>query len=73
VFINGLSHTIKTILGAAYNPGVVSGLLIFIPLGAAMLIYLKRRMRGRRYYGAMLVGAAIHGVISLLALSGGSI
>jgi hypothetical protein len=72
-FVNGLTHTITAVSRVEYNPGLVSGLLIFIPLGAAILIYLKRRMRGRRYFGAVLAGAAIHAVISLLALSGGHI
>jgi hypothetical protein len=73
VFINGILHTVSTVLRSEYNPGVISGLLIFIPLGAAILIYMKRRMRARRYYGALMVGVGIHAVISLLAVSGGKV
>jgi hypothetical protein len=69
-FINGLSHTINALLRAEYNPGLVSGLLLFIPLGALMLARLKGRMRGRRYFGAALTGAAINGVVLWLALGG---
>jgi hypothetical protein len=71
VLINGLSHTIITVLRTQYNPGFVSGLLIFIPLGTATLLLMKRSMRARRYFGALAVGVAIHACISLLALSGG--
>jgi hypothetical protein len=71
VAANGLSHTINSVIRAQYNPGLISGLLIFIPLGMATLVYLKRRMQGRRYFVALLVGIAIQGVVSLLAQSGG--
>lgn len=71
IFLNGLSHAIITLLSAEYNPGFATGLLIFIPGGAAILIYLKSRMRGPRYVGALAVGLCIHGVISLLAVTGG--
>jgi Protein of unknown function with HXXEE motif len=74
VLINGLSHTVASLVRVEYNPGFVTGLLLFIPLGAATLAYMKRRrMRGRRYAGALIVGAAIHGVIFLLTASGGNI
>jgi Protein of unknown function with HXXEE motif len=72
LLINGLLHTAGAVSGAEYNPGLVSGLLLFIPLGAATLVRLKKNMRGPRYFGAMLVGIVVHAVISLLTLSGGN-
>ena len=72
VLINGFSHTINSIVTAEYNPGVVSGLLIWIPFGAVVLFRLKKRMRARRYWTALAVGVAIHGVVTLLALTGGN-
>src|SRR5215213_5480839 len=63
LLINGLSHTINAIARAEYNPGLVSGLLIFIPLGVLVLARLKGKMRGRRYFGALLVGALVNGVV----------
>ena len=68
--VNGLSHTINAVARAEYNPGLVSGLLLFIPLGALTLARLKGKMRGRRYFGALLVGALISGVVLWLALGG---
>ncbi|HEX8773907.1 MAG TPA: HXXEE domain-containing protein [Pyrinomonadaceae bacterium] len=70
LLINGLSHTINALARAEYNPGLVSGLLIFIPFGAVVLARLKGRMRARRYYGALLVGALISGVVLWLAMGG---
>jgi Protein of unknown function with HXXEE motif len=72
ILINGLSHTATALLRVEYNPGLATGLLVFIPLGAMILIYLSRRMRMRRYLGALAVGACIHGIIFLLAATGGN-
>jgi hypothetical protein len=68
---NGVSHTITAVAKSSYNPGVVTGLLFFIPLGAAGLYLLKKSMSRSRYLTAMAVGVAIQGVVSQLALSGG--
>jgi hypothetical protein len=68
---NGVSHTITAVAKSSYNPGVVTGLLLFIPLGAAGLYLLKKSMSRSRYLTAMAVGVAIQGAVSLLALSGG--
>ena len=70
-FINAVAHTISTLVMAEYNPGLITGLLIFMPLGVFTLLRLSSRMRARRYLTAMAIGIAIHGVISLLALRGG--
>ena len=70
VSINGLTHTASSVFKAEYNPGLISGVLIFIPLGVVTLLGLRRAMRRRRYYAALAAGIAIHGVISLLARGG---
>jgi hypothetical protein len=70
LLINGLSHTINAVARAEYNPGLVTGSLIFIPLGVIVLARLKGRMRGRRYFGALLVGVLVNGVVLWLASGG---
>jgi hypothetical protein len=72
VLINGLSHTVSSLAMAGYNPGLITGLLLFIPLGAITLIRLKTRMNVLRYCIAMVVGIAVHGIVSLLARRGSS-
>lgn len=69
---NGVSHTMNSLLTREYNPGLVSGLLIWIPLGLLSLIYVKRRMGGRKYWVALSIGIGILIVVALLALSGGN-
>ncbi len=67
VLINGLSHTITGALKAEYNPGVVTGLLLWIPLGALTLLCLKSNMLWQRYWTGIAIGIAIHAVVSALA------
>jgi hypothetical protein len=68
---NGLSHTINSAVTREYNPGVVSGLLIWIPLGLTALIHARGKMNGRKYWVAIVIGIGILLVVALLALSGG--
>ena len=69
---NGLSHTVNSILTREYNPGVVTVLLIWIPLGVVSLIYAKRKLAGRKFWVALAIGIGILLVVALLALSGGN-
>ena len=70
VLLNGLSHSISSVLKAEYNPGLISGIVLWIPLGAATLFLLQETMTGRRYATAVLGGVAIHVIVSWLALRG---
>jgi hypothetical protein len=69
---NGLSHTINSIATREYNPGLVTGLLIWIPLGLLTLFLLKSKMARRRFWTAMAIGLGILLIVMLLTLSGGN-
>lgn len=55
---------------AGYNPSLVSGLLIWIPLGAVALICLKKRLLPGKYLAAVGVGVLINVVVLLIARGG---
>lgn len=69
---NGLSHTINSVVTREYNPGVISGLLIWIPLGLASLTQVRGQMERRRYWTALAIGIVILAIVALMALSGGN-
>ena len=73
VLANGLSHTITGVLTSRYNPGLYTGLLLWIPLGALTLARLSGSMGAGRYLTGMALGVGIQLSVSLLAKSGGSI
>lgn len=59
ILINGSRHVLSTIKETAYSPGLVTGLLIFLPLGALTLIRLAPRMGSLRFTLAIATGTGM--------------
>lgn len=70
VMVNGLFHIAGTIRIAGYNPGLISGVLIWIPLGVVTLMRMKKSMPPNRYRVAMAVGVGINVIVLLIARGG---
>ena len=68
VVLNALSHIINCVIIRGYDAGVITGTLIFIPLGVTSLIRLRNSMRWPRYSAAVALGLAGQAIITLLAL-----
>ena len=66
--LNALSHITNCIVIRGYDAGVITGTLIFIPLGVTSLIRLRNSMGRLRYFAAVGLGFATQGVIIMLAL-----
>jgi uncharacterized membrane protein HdeD (DUF308 family) len=73
VLVNGLSHVVSSVATARYNPGLVTGMLLWIPLGAITLVQLRDRMSVARFLTAVAIGVSIQAVVSLLSLRGGKL
>jgi hypothetical protein len=71
VLINGLSHLVTSSYYREYGPGLISGVLIWIPLGLATLIRFKNSMRSVRYWLYIGIGVGINALIALITLNGG--
>ena len=69
VFINGLAHLMGSIVTRTYSPGVVSGAVLWIPLGAITFYRAWKRVTPRSYVAGLLVGAAIHGLLFFVLFS----
>jgi Protein of unknown function with HXXEE motif len=66
-FVNGLSHIIHSVFIAGYDPGVVSGTVILIPVGIVSLASLWNSMSRLRYIAGITLGLAIQGIATILA------
>ena len=66
ILINGLLHAIASVVTKSYSPGVVSGLLLFIPLGGITLLRGWRRINRRTFNAGLILGVGIHVVVVLL-------
>ena len=69
VFINGVAHLVGSIWTNTYSPGAISGLLLWIPLGAATFYRAWKRVTRRSFVAGVLVGAAIHAVLFMVLFS----
>lgn len=71
VLSNGVTHTVTALRHGGYGPGLVSCVLIWIPLGLVTLILLQPDMPTLRIVVASLIGFGINGAVALIALRGG--
>ena len=67
VLINGVVHALASVATWSYSPGVVSGLLLYVPLGAFTLLRAKRSVNARTLRAGLIVGVLMHAVVVLLA------
>lgn len=65
--VNGLVHAIASLLTKSYSPGLVSGLLLFVPLGTVTLTRARRLVNRRTLGAGIIVGVLMHVVVVLLA------
>ena len=66
--LNALSHITNCIVIRGYDAGVITGTLIFIPLGVTSLIRLRNSMGLGRYFAGVALGLAGQAIITVLAL-----
>jgi hypothetical protein len=68
VFLNGLWHIFHSLIHSGYDAGLISGSVIFIPLGLATLLSLRTSMRGQRYIVGVALGMVIQTIATILAV-----
>jgi hypothetical protein len=68
VVLKALSHLINCVIIRGYDAGVITGTLIFIPLGVTSLIRLRNSMRWPRYSVGVAFGLVGQVIITVLAL-----
>jgi hypothetical protein len=73
VLINGLSHLVTSSYYREYGPGLISGVLIWIPFGLATLIRFRNSMRTSRYWLYLGIGVGINAAIAVITLQGGKV
>ncbi len=66
--LNALSHIANCVVIRGYDAGVITGTVLFIPLGLTTLIRLRNSMPRLRYFAAVALGFAAQVIITLLAL-----
>lgn len=65
--INGFSHLLATVTQHHYSPGLISGMILWIPFSIWILIGEHRLASRRNFLGGMITGVLIHGVVTLFS------
>jgi hypothetical protein len=65
--VNGVVHALASVVTVSYSPGLISGLLLFVPLGLITLRRARREMNARTFRAGVILGVVMHGVVVLLA------
>ena len=73
ILVNGLVHSARSFFEWDYTPGLVTAVLLWIPLGAISLVNTWNNMRVGRFFFAFAVGCAISLLIEVIAMRGGRV
>jgi hypothetical protein len=70
LFMNGLSHIAASIAMGYYVSGMWTGIALYLPLGAALLLRVRRLVRPRVFWPAVAAGFVIHAAVLWIAVFG---
>ncbi|HEX9667955.1 MAG TPA: HXXEE domain-containing protein [Thermoanaerobaculia bacterium] len=69
VLVNGVLHALGSLATGSYSPGVVTGVLLYLPLGAYGLVVGRRRLPPRTFALAVLAGILVHVLVAVIAFA----
>lgn len=64
VTINALAHLVGSVATWSYSPGVVTGTLLWLPLGIATLRCTRRDLPRRAFVAGAVFGVVAHAIVS---------
>jgi Protein of unknown function with HXXEE motif len=71
VLMNGTAHLAATALTRSYSPGVVTGALLWLPLGLLTLARARRELPRRHLVAGVVAGLLMHTAVTLFAFFAG--
>jgi uncharacterized protein with HXXEE motif len=70
VLVNGLTHTLTSIRYWEYGPGLMTSILLWLPLGIATLIRFKDRISKRQFWIGVAIGIVINIAVGVITMKG---
>jgi hypothetical protein len=67
VLINGTGHLVASLITWSYSPGLVTGMLLWIPLGLGIIRAARHRWPSAGVVAGILLGAGLHILVPLSA------
>lgn len=72
IAVNGLFHLAGTIVTRSYSPGVVTGVLLWVPFGVFALSRMRARLSRAVFLFACLGGVGLQVMVSMILLRSGA-
>ena len=69
VTLNAVLHVVGSLATASYSPGLVTGVLLFLPVGTAALVHCRRVLAPQRFLMAAVAGIVVHAGVIVIAFS----
>lgn len=73
ILVNGVIHCVRSVFEWNYTPGLITAVLLWIPLGAVSLAFTWTNMNTRRFVFAVIVGSVISFVVEVITMRGGKL
>jgi hypothetical protein len=69
LFVNGVLHILGSVATGAYSPGLVTGVIFYLPLGQLSLMRAWQQAPDGFFARGVLTGLGVHALVSLLAFT----
>jgi hypothetical protein len=69
VAVNGVLHLLGTLATGSYSPGLVTGLLLYLPVGGYAVVWGSRHLPPRAFAAALLGGVLAHALVAVIAFA----
>jgi Protein of unknown function with HXXEE motif len=69
LLVNGVVHVAGSILTGTYSPGLITGVVLYLPLGQLALIRAWHQAPPRMFLHGVLAGLAAHAVVTATAVA----
>ena len=69
VLVNALTHCVQTVAHGQYVPGLVTAIILWLPLGMITLLGFKSQMKASSYWICVTLGVAIISTVEVLISS----
>lgn len=69
VVVNAGLHVLGALATSSYSPGLITGILLYLPVGIAALAHGRRVVTPRAFQLAVLFGFLIHAAVAVIAFA----
>lgn len=69
VVVNAGLHALGSLASGSYSPGLMTGLLLYLPIGGYTLIWTSRRLPPRGFGLAVVGGVLFHALVAVIAFA----